>query len=164
MRRGGVRCFINEWIFESRTMCVSCHLDSVEEPRSNVATAWWSSPRNFSQMSGREGYPARTPEGLNLLILKTEGPRMTDETGDTWQRTRTVDIEIQHVRKLVGKERGRFEISFTLRPDGVPEERSNKQARGEHRWRRQERYLGYQIGFGQMAGWRLPGPQMAETS
>ena len=36
-------------------MCVSCHLDSVEAPR-------------------------------------TEGPRMTDEMGDTWRRTRTVDF------------------------------------------------------------------------
>ena len=48
--------FLHVWIFESRTMCVSCHLDSVEEPQKG-------------------------------------GPRMTDETGDTWRRTGTVDIK-----------------------------------------------------------------------
>ena len=55
MKGGGVRCLLHESVFETRTMCVSCHLDSVEEPR-------------------------------------TEGPRMTDEMGDTWRRTGTVDF------------------------------------------------------------------------
>ena len=49
-----LKCQRNKMVFGNRTMCVSCHLDSVEAP--------W-----------------------------TEGPRMTDETGDIWRRTETVN-------------------------------------------------------------------------
>ena len=53
-KKGG-QMFLRESVFGTRTMCVSCHLDSVEVPR-------------------------------------TEGPRMTDEMGDTWRRAGTVDL------------------------------------------------------------------------
>ena len=91
--------FLRESFLKSRTMCVRCHLESVEEPRKG-------------------------------------GPRMTDETGDTWRRTRTVDIKMQHMRKLCAKRKSEgntSNFSFILRPDWYSRRTEQQTSTGEHR-------------------------------